>query len=68
MMFASIVGQAIFHTAERSGPSTMERSKRPGAAGPGGAGVSAGTVGAVGAGVELWVTRDPWERRTRRDA
>ena len=33
MMFVSIVGQAIFQTAERSGPSTMERSYREVAAG-----------------------------------
>ena len=26
MMFVSIVGHAIFQTAERSGPSTIERS------------------------------------------
>jgi hypothetical protein len=25
-MFVSIVGQAIFHTARRSGPSTIDRS------------------------------------------
>ena len=28
MMFVSILGQAIFQTAERSGPSTMDRSYR----------------------------------------
>ena len=56
-MFVSIDGHAIFHTAARSGPSTIERSKRLGALGPGGGGTSAGTVGAVGAGVELRVTR-----------
>jgi len=28
MMFASIVGHASFHTAARSGPSTIERSYR----------------------------------------
>jgi len=28
MMFTTIVGQAIFQTAARSGPSTIERSKR----------------------------------------
>lgn len=27
-MFASIVGHAIFHTAARSGPSTIDRSYR----------------------------------------
>jgi hypothetical protein len=43
-MFVSIVGHAIFQTAWRSGPSTMDRSYRP-AAGPGEDGV--GEVDAV---------------------
>jgi hypothetical protein len=29
MMFVSMVGHASFQTAERSGPSTMDRSYRP---------------------------------------
>lgn len=39
-MFVSIVGHAIFHTAARNGPSTMERSYRPAAA--------TGAVGGMG--------------------
>jgi len=57
MMFVSIVGQAIFQTAERNGPSTMERSYRA----PGrGAGVEARCGAAVvvggGAGTAASVT------------
>lgn len=42
MMLVSMVGQAIFHTAERSGPSTMDRSYRPAVGG--GGGVSGGAA------------------------
>ena len=42
MMLVSIVGHAIFHTADRSGPSMMERSYfRP----PGGVGAAGGAGG-----------------------
>src|SRR5215210_3878791 len=45
MMLVSIVGQAIFHTASRSGPSTIERSNRLAGAATGGAAAAAGCVG-----------------------
>ncbi len=62
MTFWSIVGQAIPHTAGRSGPSTMDRSNREGfrlgvsSAGTGSSGAVAGEVpdaGAVAAGTEV---------------
>src|SRR5688572_454183 len=43
MMFVSIVGHASFHTAGRSGPSTIDRSYRP----------AADAGGAVGAGAAV---------------
>ncbi len=53
MMFVSMVGQAIFHTALKSGPSTIERSKRD-AAGAGDVGdVSGGVAALAAAGVVL---------------
>jgi hypothetical protein len=49
MMFVSMVGQAIFQTAERKGPSTILRSYRGAAteAGIGGADEVSMSIGAV---------------------
>ena len=45
MMFVSIDGQAIFQTAERSGPSTIERSNRREGTGAAGGADGGGSVG-----------------------
>src|SRR5687768_1892704 len=65
MMLVSMLGQAIFHTAERSGPSVMERSYRR--LGPGavvGAMVSPSTAAVAGfvAPVESLMVELPPER------
>jgi hypothetical protein len=49
MTLVSIVGQASFHTARPSDPSTIDRSYRPGAGGGVAGGVgAAGAAGAAG--------------------
>jgi hypothetical protein len=47
MMFVNIVGHAIFHTAARKGPSTIDRSYRRDAGGAGGKSAVAGRASRV---------------------
>src|SRR5688572_3481542 len=61
MMFVSIVGQASFQTALRSGPSMIERSYR---AAPATGGASGAALGAAGAGA---LVKDAWRCRRRMD-
>jgi hypothetical protein len=51
MTFVSIVGPAIFHTAARSGPSTIDRSYFRDGLPAGAAGAAAVGFGVVAAGV-----------------